>query len=579
MNDAFSDVSGGLAQFTARAQQLGASGIDARLAGALLYRNLVSEDQLSTMIADATANQRPFSSIVAASGLSQSDRLEAQAIAAGVPYIDLEGVGIPPTVISMLRPETANAHQAVTVRLDEHPETGERTIWVALAKPASMPARHALEQFFAASDIQVSFCAAHPEKIEEILSARYQLMTGVEEIEGEEAMQPEDLADEIAQGPARQYFSQLLMDAVARRASDLHFEIAPDRSGLIVRARVDGVMHEMMVIAERHRLAVMAVLKLEMEGMDVSDNRRLQNGRFTKRINGKEVDFRGATYLTVNGEEMVVRLLDKEGLTLDLQDMGMSDYNYARFREAFMSSSGAVIICGPTGPERTILTIEDPVEYKLAGISQAPVVTELDRTFASTLRNALRCDPDVIMVGEIRDEDTAAIAMRAAISGHLVLSTLHAAEAALAPIQLTQMGTPAYQVADALRVVVGQRLCRRLCEHCRVRYIPEPEELMLLGYSQEVAVAALAQADQYPLHKPNREGCNFCTHGYKGRTALHEVLIVGDHERELLLSSQGSAYKLRDMAVERGMKTIKQDGVDKVFRGITSFLEVKRVVA
>lgn len=589
------ELSKQLAGHLQQATQLGAKGIvDQRLVAALLYRQFATPEEIGQLVEQAAQSGRNLQSFLASSELlSAQERLEVQALAAGLPFVDLDVVGIPQQVISLIRPETARLNHAVPIKLEQNQEDGTTTVWIALAKPTSSPARTALEQFFQAEGMRVAFVAAHPDKIDEIIKAR--LTVEIEDEEDTDSTPIEDLTNEVNLAPARQHFNNVIMDAVNLRASDIHLVVGPEGKDLYVRMRVDGVMNDHSVISEKHRSAVMAVFKIEMEGMDVSDTRRLQNGRFSKRVGGKEIDFRGATWLTVKGEEMVIRLLDKEGVKLDLKTMGMSEYNFKRFQDAYESSAGAIIICGPTGsgksstlnavlkelitPERNILTIEDPVEYKLPGVRQAPVIPTLDRDFADTLRNALRCDPDVIMVGEIRDTETAEISMRAAISGHLLLSTVHAMEASAAPIQLIRMKTPAYQVADALRAVVGQRLARRLCSECFQPYTPTVEELMLMGCDQDTAQKILENLGSYRFSAPNPAGCSHCTRGYKGRIALHEILILTDEMRELILDERNrSAMAIRRLGVASGMKTLKIDGLEKAAQGLTSMQEVKRVV-
>lgn len=585
---------------TAQAVSFGATGADARVAAAILHRRYLTEQQVVELINTAKASNTPLSNALSQSGLlSADDRLEVQAVAQGLPWMELDGVGIAQPVLDLLRPETARLHQAVPIRVDRNSEDGSEKVTIALAAP-SVPTRRALEELFRASGMAVAFVAAHPEKINTIIEARMSVVAEVvtdEQIDDDEISDVEDITDGIDQGPALQFRNQILQEAVSLGASDLHFQIGPEGKDLHVRARVDGILHDLTVIPERMRRQVMAVFKIQMADMDVSDSRRLQNGRFSVRINNKQIDVRGATWVTVKGEQLVLRLLDKEGLNLDLSAMGMSDYNLKRFQDAYRASHGSVIVCGPTGsgksstlyatlrdlvsPERSILTIEDPVEYQMPGISQAPVNNGLQRDFASNLRNALRCDPDVIMVGEIRDSETAEIAMRAAISGHLLLSTLHAMEAAAAPIALIRMGVPAYQVADAMRVVVSQRLLRRLCPVCSEAYKPTTAEMMRLGVGEQQAERFLAQIGDRPAFRrvPDEPACKQCTGGYKGRTALHEVMIITDEERELLLSESRSALALRRLAQTNGMKSLLTDGIEKAARGLTSLQEVSRVVS
>jgi type II secretory ATPase GspE/PulE/Tfp pilus assembly ATPase PilB-like protein len=590
------DLAGQIAQLRSQAQQLGAAGVmEIRLAAALLYRQLLTPEQLSELLAQAHTEEIALKDAIQVAGVvSENQMLEAQAVANGVPYVQIDVGSIPQATLSLLKPETARMHHAVPLRLRS--AEGRTIVTIALANPASAPARSALEQYFAATQTEVEFVAAHPDAIAQALRGRYDSTIGGDEFEvvQEDEFELDELGDSESAGPARQYYAEIFQEAVAQGASDVHLEVAPDGQGLMARFRVDGVMHDYSVVPERYRRALIAIIKLDMD-LDVSDERRLKNGRVTKRVNGHEVDFRGANWVTTRGEEMVVRLLDREGVKLDIQTMGFSEHNIERLTAAYQSSYGSVVICGPTGsgksstlyallnelvsPERTILTIEDPVEFRLAGIQQTQVVTSLGRDFSDSLRNALRCDPDVIMVGEVRDEMTAEISMRAAISGHLLLTTVHAMEASLAPISLIRMGVPAYQVSDALRLVVSQRLVRKLCPNCREIQVPQLADLAALGYDEQTSKNIADSSADYNFYGAHTEGCDECVGGYSGRTVMAEAMTFTDSEKELLMSPDRSALALRRLAIANGMIPLAQDGVSKAATGITSLAEVRRVVA
>ena len=594
MTDQPVDLRKQLAGFEETAHQLGAQGMmETRLASAVLLRGLLEQEQLRQLIADCRLADTSLQDALSSS-INSDQMLDVQAVASGLPFVHLDGNSLPQSTLRLIKPETARMHHALPIRYRE--EEGGGVITIALANPASAPARSALENYFAASGDRVEFVAAHPDRIDSILRTRYEAGAVEDDFEVvvEDEYSADELSDDSNSGPARQYYAEIFQEAVARGASDVHLEVAPEGQGLLVRLRVDGVMHIHGTVPEKYRRALIAVLKLEME-LDVSDERRLKNGRVTKRVNGREVDFRGANWVTTRGEEMVIRLLDREGVRLDVADMGFSPYNLERLVKGYGSSYGAIVVCGPTGsgkssslyailselvsPERTILTIEDPVEFRLPGIQQAQVVASLGRDFSDSLRNALRCDPDVIMVGEVRDEITAEISMRAAISGHLLLTTVHAMEASLAPISLIRMGVPAYQVADALRLVVSQRLVRTLCKQCRVPQAPDINDLLALGYSQETAQQVVDNAPSYAFHAPSTDGCPDCTFGFTGRTAIAEVLTFGDAEKELLMGPDRSALNLRRLAIANGMVPLSHDGVNRAALGDTSLSEVRRVVA
>lgn len=599
MTETAEELAAQIQALSTRAKELGTVTMpDTRLAAAILYRQMIPEPKLRNLISQAkNASVTLFNIISESPDFTEEQRLEARSITAGLPFIQLDPGAISQATLLVIQPETARMHHAVPVHIREG-EDGKQTVTMALANPADAPAKNALSQYLAAEGLGVIFVGAHPDRVQQVIHSRYETMMDEREFEvvedplGENA-DAEELIDEENAGPARQYYANIFQEAVARRASDVHFEVAPDNHNMLVRMRVDGVMHELTTVPERYRRALLAVVKLDMD-LDVADERRLKNGRVTKRIQGREVDFRGANWVTTRGEELIVRLLDKEGMGLDVDQIGFSQYNLQRIKQGYSGSFGAVVVCGPTGsgksstlyavlkelasPEKVVLTIEDPVEYRMPGIQQAQVVPSLGRDFPDTLRNALRCDPDVIMVGEVRDELTAEISMRAAISGHLLLTTLHAMEAAAAPIQLVRMGVPAYQVADALRAVVSQRLVRVLCPHCKIAQAPTVEELIALDYDPEAAQQVVDNAAAYQFHHHNEEGCSDCTRGYRGRTMVSEVLLVNDHERQLIMSEERSSLGLRRLAIKSGMHTLQQDGVEKAAHGMTSLAEVRRVV-
>ena len=584
--------------FSARAKELGTVSMpDTRLAAALLFRQMIPESQLQELVVQAQNQHSSLMSVITESHLlTDEQRLEVQAIVAGVAFYQLDPGSIAQSTLLVLQPETARMHQAVPVAVTED-EEGIKTVTIALANPASAPAKSSLTQLFLSEGSRVVFVAAHPDRIQQVINSRYDTMRDDREVEAVEDMSEEgsveELIDEENSGPARQYYANIFQEAVSRGASDVHFEISPDGRAMLVRMRVDGVMHELATVPERYRRPLVAVIKIDME-LDVADERRLKSGRVSKRIQGREVDFRGANWVTTRGEELVIRLLDKDGMKMDVEKIGLSEYSLKQLKQGYSSSFGAVLVCGPTGagksstlysvlkelasPEKVVLTIEDPVEYRMPGVQQAQVDPTLGRDFADTLRNALRCDPDVIMVGEVRDKITAEISMRAAISGHLLLTTLHAMEAAAGPIQLIRMDVPAYQVADALRAVVAQRLIRLLCPACKVPYVPSVEELVALEYDQAAAQQIVDNVSSYQFHTHNPEGCGECTRGYKGRTLIAEVMLVGHEEKELLLSPQRSAFALKRLAIKNGMRTLAHDGVEKSAHGITSLSEIRRVV-
>jgi type IV pilus assembly protein PilB len=323
-----------------------------------------------------------------------------------------------------------------------------------------------------------------------------------------------------------------------------------------------------------------------MADINIAERRVPQDGRIGLVVQGKQMDIRVATLPTVHGEKLVLRLLDKSSVLLKLSDLGFMPHNYERFRESFTKPYGQILVAGPTGsgksttlyatlnilnqPEVNIITVEDPVEYRLPGVNQIQTNPKAGLTFASALRSILRADPDIVLIGEIRDRETAQIATEAALTGHLVLSTLHTNDAPSALTRLVEMGVEPYLVASALDCVVAQRLARKLCERCKEPYAPTDEELLAADFP-------VAPGDEPPkLYKPI--GCASCGRtGYRGRMAIHEVMPVSEAIERLVLESS-SSETIKRVAVEQGMVTLRQDGMDKAKAGKTSIEEILRVV-
>lgn len=402
---------------------------------------------------------------------------------------------------------------------------------------------------------------------------------------GDEESEQEDLANDVdrlkelaTDAPVIRFVDRMIDDALSRRASDIHVE--PVAGALQIRFRVDGMLMEMNGPSRDMTAAIVSRLKI-MSGLDIAERRLPQDGRMRVRAHGKEIDFRVATVPTAQGEAVVLRLLDRGAVELDFDKLGFDDVIKKPFRAALRRPDGIVLVTGPTGsgktttlytglselnePERKILTVEDPVEYVLEGLGQVQVDARIGRTFAGTLRSFLRQDPDIIMVGEIRDDETAGIAIQASLTGHLVLSTLHTNSAAAAIARLTDMGVEEYLLASTLRLVMAQRLVRTLCPHCKAPEEPSPGFLAELGLEGEAG----------PFYGP--VGCPACHgSGYLGRTMIAEVLQVsGAIEKAILDQKSGS--ELEDIARTHGMRTLFDHGIEKARAGLTSLTEVLRV--
>ena len=378
------------------------------------------------------------------------------------------------------------------------------------------------------------------------------------------------------------YVNSLIEQAIENRASDLHLE--PAEHDLRMRYRIDGVLHEIESVPKAVQSAMLSRLKI-MSGLDITERRVPQNGRITMQLGSRAVDLRTATLPTVWGEKIVLRVLDTGGIDLDLKNLSFTEANHAKFQTSFTKPHGMVLVTGPTGsgksttlyatlteisrPEVNIITVEDPVEYRLAGVNQVQVNHKAGLTFAAVLPAILRSDPDIVLIGEIRDRVTAQLAVEAALTGHLVLSTLHTNDAPSAVTRLIEMGIEPFLVGSSIDCVLAQRLARRLCTWCRESYVPTEAELLAARWP----IAALGQPTE--LFRP--VGCRSCANtGYRGRVALHEIMPITE-EIERLVVERSSSHEIQRVAVEQGMDELRVDGLRKASAGETSLAEVLRV--
>jgi len=392
----------------------------------------------------------------------------------------------------------------------------------------------------------------------------------------------EHLRDLASEAPVIRLVNQLIARAIELHASDIHIE--PFEDSLTVRYRVDGVLRDVPAPPATSAAAVISRIKV-LASMNIAERRLPQDGRIKLRIEGREIDMRISTLPTLHGESVVLRLLDQGDVPLDFTVLGFEGDNLKRFEALLARPQGIVLVTGPTGsgktttlyaaletlntPEKKILTVEDPVEYQLRGINQIQVKPAIDLTFANALRAILRQDPDIIMIGEMRDRETAAIAVQAALTGHKVFSTLHTNDAPSSVTRLLDMGVEDYLLSSTLDGIVAQRLVRKLCPHCRSPYQPEP------AWLRETGLDRLAGSGAVTLYQA--EGCDHCDHsGYRGRVAILELLIMSEPVRRAIIE-QGDADSVRHAAQAQGMVPIRDDGLRKALAGITTVAEVERV--
>jgi type IV pilus assembly protein PilB len=484
------------------------------------------------------------------------------------------------TAANLLGTTAAKRYEAVPIAMVD-----ERTVLVAMADPANVLA---MDDIAIMTGFEVRVAVASREDITGLVSRFTRLDDVVDavsmsddELETAGPADTMDLRESADDQPVIKLVNQVIAQAVEQGASDIHLE--PDGKDLRVRFRVDGVLSETTTIPRRMVLGVISRVKI-MADLDIAERRVPQDGRVGLTIDGHQVDLRVVTLPSVHGESAVMRILDKGSVVMELAKLGMADEPYRRFSRAFTQAYGAVLVTGPTGsgksttlyaalgeintPEKNIITIEDPVEYQVGGITQVQVNTKAGLTFATGLRSMMRADPDVIMVGEIRDRETAQIAVESALTGHLVLSTLHTNDAPGAITRLIEMGTEPFLVSSAIDCVVAQRLARVLCDHCKRRTTISAEVLRDHGFD--------IQDDQdVQVYEPN--GCPRCGgSGYKGRLGLYEVMTVTEEIRKLAIQ-RASADQIGRVAVAQGMRRLREDGLDKVRQGRTSIAEVARV--
>jgi len=405
----------------------------------------------------------------------------------------------------------------------------------------------------------------------------------LEVVDTEEEVNIEELEKATAEAPVVKLVKVILTEAIAKDASDIHIE--PYEKQFRVRYRIDGVLHEIMNPPMRLKNAIISRLKI-MSNLDIAERRLPQDGRIKLKTAKKEMDFRVSVLPTLFGEKLVLRLLDKSALQLDMTKLGFEEQALKNFQEAIHQPYGMVLVTGPTGSGKTtslysaltelnkvtenISTAEDPVEYNLPGINQVQMHEEIGLNFAAALRAFLRQDPDIIMVGEIRDFETAEIAIKAALTGHLVLSTLHTNDAPSTIHRMLNMGVEPFLVTSSVNLILAQRLVRKICSECKERHELNPQALVDLGMSPEEA----ASTESY-----QGAGCERCNNtGYKGRIALYEVLPLREELKELILEG-GSSGELKRAAVESGMKSLRKSGLHKIREGVTTAEEVMRVTA
>jgi type IV pilus assembly protein PilB len=560
-----------------------------RIGEQLIHEGLITREQLTRALDDARANgNRVGFSLVKLGFLAEQDLVRALARQHRIPAVDLERVRLDPKILKLVPPDMAVKHQVLPLR-----RVG-RTLTVAMTNPTDLGVLDDLK-FVTRLDIEPVIAGdftlrriiekeydAADDRINDLLKQIEDEDVEVVE-EREEEISVSALAAAVDEAPVVKLINGILTDAVQRGASDIHFECY--EKDIRVRYRIDGVLQEIMRPPPKMKAALISRFKI-LSDLNIAERRVPQDGRIKLRLGRKVIDFRVSTLPTLFGEKIVLRILDKSNLTLDLEKFGMEPQAEQNFMRAIMNPYGMVLVTGPTGsgktttlysalskintPEVNIMTAEDPVEYNLHGINQVLVRTEIGMSFAAALKAFLRQDPNIIMVGEIRDLETGSIAIKAALTGHLVLSTLHTNDAPSTITRMVDMGIEPFNVASAVNLITAQRLARRICSGCK-----EPAT-----YTTEYLDAAGITAEERETITFYRgAGCEKCGgSGYKGRQGLYEVMAMSPALRRMVLQG-GSTAELQAQAISEGMLTLRMDGMQKVAKGITTLEEVVKETA
>ncbi len=544
-----------------------------RLGGILLKNGYIREADLAKAMEIQQQSRRALGEILLELRLVSEENLgEVLSQQLDIPFVQLTSYLIDPAVTSVLPEELARRLKVVPLFLVENGLT------LAMTDPANL---EIIDQVRFKTGCQVNPVIA---TASDILNAINQLYGRQEEPEpsieariGEEPEADREASLDLVEGaPVVRLVNQILAQAIRSRASDIHLE--PGEAGLRVRSRVDGMLRDEPSVSRELQPAVLSRIKI-LSGMDIAERRVPQDGRIQVVLDGRPIDMRVSSFPTIYGEKIVIRVLDKGALVLSLADLGFLPDTLTRYRSVIRRPNGILLVTGPTGsgktstlyatllelnaPSTNIVTLEDPVEYRLSGINQGQANPRVGFTFASGLRSILRQDPDIILVGEIRDKETAEVAVQAALTGHLVLSTLHTNDAPGAVTRLLDMEVEPFLVASTVIAVLGQRLVRRLCASCREPFTP--------------AGSLSAWQGEPPSQLFRGRGCRQCsTTGYRGRVGIYELMVPSEPIRGLILRRAG-ASEVRAQAVTEGMRSMMDDGREKALAGITSYDEVVRV--
>lgn len=537
----------------------------------------ITEEQLAEVLREQKTSGKKIGELLVNKGyVTELDIIQVLEFQLGIPHIDLDKHYIDPDIPKLINENMARRSVIIPIKKEKNDLT------VAMADPLNL---------FAIDDIKI----ATGLEVKPVISTQDNIINAIDQYYGKQSAEraiedfkkqydvdniddlDEDILNEINNAPVVRLVNSIIKQAIKAKASDIHIE--PFENKVRVRFRIDGELQEIMSPAKSTHSAIITRIKI-MGKMNIAEKRIPQDGRVETSIDGREVDLRISVLPTVFGEKIVIRLLDRSSFLLSKTQLGFSDENLKRIDEILKNPNGIILITGQTGSGKTttlysvlrefnsinknIITVEDPVEYRLEGINQVQVNTKSGLTFAQGLRSILRQDPDIIMIGEIRDTETAQIAVRAAITGHIVISTMHTNDAPSTAVRLLDMGIEPYLITSAVVGVVAQRLVRKICDNCKTKYIPTDSEKNILGISEDLT-----------LYKGR--GCSKCYNtGYRGRTAIHEIMHM-TKEVKALIESGGSIDSIKENVANQGMVTLRENCKDLVLKGITTVEELIRV--
>ena len=563
-----------------------------RMGDLFVRGGLITSDQLYSALEKQKqlgGNKHLGEMLVSMGLVSERDRVRILGEHWGVPYADLSAEAINPVIATLISQDLARRYKVIPVKLE-----GAK-LHLAMKNPLDIFATDEIRVItgkevvpIIATEEDILFAIGEAFKGEgtesDAILREFEDDVSIDTHRTDEDKPIDQLKEIASEPPVVKLANMIIQRAIAENASDIHIE--PSREHLKVRYRIDGILIDGLIVPKSAQASLSSRIKI-MADMDIAEKRAPQDGRISAVIDNKPFDFRVSTLPAVFGEKIVMRVLDKSNINVGLHKLGLLPHTFDMFESMLMRTYGIILVTGPTGSgksttlysclskvnagDKNILTIEDPVEYELAGITQVGVNKKAGMTFASGLRSMLRQDPDIIMVGEMRDQETAMIAIEAALTGHLVFSTLHTNDAPGAVARLMDMGVEPFLIASATVGILAQRLLRRVCDKCKTTYEPPKDAIKRLGMN-------LDDMERSKVTFYRGKGCDVCKGtGYKGRVGCYELMPVTDKVRELILA-HASAYAIREAAVEAGMKSMKEDAMEKILLGMTTLEESLRVI-